>query len=140
MSTDIAYQAICGFLVANWTATPLEFENINFVPPVDADGVMTPWVSVEIAGNSYAQASIGAEIPSDNLWREEGQLWLHVFVPAGTGSLLARQYARQLVDLFKGLDLDPDIEFRDASVGLGEPGDENGIAWRLSTSIDWIRG
>ncbi len=141
MSTDIVYDAVEAFLVANWTTTPLVFENPqNPYPQPGPDGVPIPWVKVEIAGNVYDQVSIGAGSPADDSWREEGQLWLHVFVPAGSGSRKARQIATALTWLFRGAQLDPDIEFRDMSVGLGEPGDDYGNTWRLSVSIDWFRG
>ncbi len=140
MSTDAVYSAVQAFLTDNWTTTPLVFENASGEPPTAPDGSLIPWVEGEVAGNAYCQVSIGAGSPADDRWREEGQLWLHVFVKTGTGSLLARQLATALTLLFRGAQLDPDIEFRDMSVGLGEPGDEDGNFWRLSVSIDWFRG
>ncbi|MDR3474434.1 MAG: phage tail terminator-like protein [Devosia sp.] len=140
MSTDAVYSAVQAFLTDNWTATPLVFENGSGEPPIAPDGSLIPWVEVEVAGNAYSQISIGAGSPADNRWREEGQVWFHVFVKTGAGSLLARQLATALTGLFRGAQLDPDIEFGDMSVGLGEPGDDDGNYWRLSVSIDWFRG
>jgi hypothetical protein len=138
MSSDAVYSAIRAYLEPAWTATPLAWENENFEMPVDGVGNRLPWVAVEITGNLYSQASIGAGSASANLWREEGLLWLHVFVPSGSGSLVARQYARQLADLFRGLSLSAGtLRFRDASIGRGQPGNEDGTVWGLSVSIDW---
>ena len=140
MSSDALHAAIRAHLEANWTSTPLAWENEAFEPPTDGLGNPTPWVMVEIGGDLYAQASIGAGSAAANLWREEGLVWFHVFVAAGTGSALARQHARALVDLFRGLTLAGGaIRFRDASIGRGEPGDEDGKFWRISASVEWQR-
>lgn len=139
MSTDVVYTAVRTFLEAQWTQTGLAWENEAFTPQTDANGNPLPYVSVEIAGNIYHQMSIGTGAPSNDLWREEGHVWLHVFVPTGSGSLTGRQLATALVDLFRGTTLDPAIEFRDISVGLGQPSSEDGAWWELSCSIEWIR-
>jgi hypothetical protein len=134
MSSDTVYSAIQAYLTANWAATPLVFENDLYLLP----DTPVPYVVVEISGQVYGQCSVGAESQTGNLWREDGLLWLHVFVPTGTGSLLARQYTKQLVDLFRGLDLIAGaLRFRDASIGLGEAGAEDGNYWRLSASVEW---
>jgi hypothetical protein len=140
MSTDVVYSAIRGYLDANWQTCPLRYENEPFVPPLNGDNVPQPWVAVEIAGNSFDQVSIGTGVPSNDRWREEGMLWMHVFVLVNTGSLLARQYASTLIDLFRGTQLDPLIEFRDMSVGLGAPGSDDGNWWCVSAAVEWIRG
>jgi hypothetical protein len=138
MSSDVVYSAIKAYLTANWTTTEIAWENENFQSPLSSDGSPTAWVAVEITGNLYSQASIGAGTASGNLWREEGLLWLHIFVPTGSGSLVARQYAKQLADLFRGLSLSGDtLRFRDASIGRGQPGSEDGLYWGLSVSIEW---
>lgn len=137
MSTAAVYSAVRTYLEANWTTTPLRWENETFTIPVDADGVPQPWVDVEITGTEYDQASLGAGTVASNLWREDGMLWLHVMVPSGSGSGVARTHAANLAALFRGLDLDPDIVFRTMSIGLGSPGDDDGNWWRLSLSIEW---
>lgn len=136
MSSDTVYSAVRTYLEANWTATPLAWENEAFDPPSPADA----WVMVEVSGNSYDQASIGASTRAENRWREEGMVWCHVMVPTGTGSLTARQHATALANLFRGIELPGDIEFRTLSIGLGESADDDGVWWRLSLSAEWIRG
>lgn len=131
MATSSVFAAIRDFLTANWTATPLRFEN-KAVPEA------TRWVYVEISGRSWRQESLGAGAPRSNLWREEGTLWLHCLVPVRTGSEQARSDLTSLCDLFRGAELlDGRLIFNDISVGLGESADEDGNYWRLSASIAW---
>ncbi len=134
MSTATAYSAIKSYLDANWMTTSLAYENDEYVVP----DTPTAFVFVEISGQNYARASIGASEFSDNLWREEGSLWLHVMIPSGQGSLVARTYAQSLIDLLRDAELlNGRLVFLDASVGLGEQGQLNGNYWRLTASIDW---
>lgn len=137
MSSSEVFTAIKDYLTASWTTTPISYENEEFAPPI-ANGVSGPWIAVEVSGTFYDQASIGSGTASANLWREEGQLWIHVYVATGSGSLVVRQYAKQIVDLFRGKSLLSDsLRFRDASIGMGHPGDEDGRYWGLSCSVDW---
>lgn len=118
MLSDTVFAAIHDFLAASWSATPLVFENEDFQKPSPP----SPWVLAEVSGTSYAQASIGAKTVATNLWREEGLLWMHVMVPAATGSLAARQYAKQLADLFRGRELLAGLlTFREIAIGHGGP-------------------
>src|SRR4051812_10993540 len=125
MASLAVSDAIREHLTANWTACPIAFENERFTPPATDDGSPLPYVVQELSGTVYAQESIGAYPQSANRWDEEGILWLHVFVAAGSGVSTVRAYARQLADLFRGATLLSDsLEFRDASIGMGERGDE----------------
>jgi hypothetical protein len=136
VASNTVYDAVQAYLLANWTTTPLAFENEQFDKPEPT----SPFVAVEMTGVLYAQQSIGEANQASNRWDEEGNLWLHVFVPVDTGSSLARQYCKTLCDLFRGLQLlSGNLEFIDASIGLGEPGDENGQYYRISCNIEWRR-
>jgi hypothetical protein len=136
MSTDTAYAAVRAYLEANFTGCPMAFENEPFDRP-QANGKSQAWMLVEISSAVYGQASIGSGT-TGNLWRETGLIWGHVFVPTKTGSLKARQLAHQFVDLFRSLLLNGGaIKFGDASIGRGEPGDDDGLYWRLSVTIDY---
>lgn len=138
MSSDTVYTAVHDFLVANWTTTPLVFENENAVPQTDSNGAPVPYVFVEMSGNFYEAASIGTGSDVTNLFREEGLVFIHVFVPSGAGSTLARTYAKTLVDLFRGLELsNGSLRFLQSSIGRGTPGDENGNWWRLGSSVTY---
>lgn len=140
MASNVVFDAIRSFLTEHWTTTPIAWENETPPATVDAQGAAIAWVLVEMTGTLYGQMSIGASLQADNRWDEEGQLWLHVFVPKGTGGSLVRQHAKALADLFRGTRLVNDsIEFRDASIGMGEPGDEQGKWFRVSCNIEWRR-
>jgi hypothetical protein len=134
MTTATAYTAIRAHLEANWTTTPLAWDNEEFAPTQDAAFVM-----VQITGDMWDQRSIGAGDRLQNRWEEEGELLLAVIVPTGTGSLLARQHAEALANIYRGLNLG-DIEFRDISIGLGVAADDRGPWWMLPLRINWIRG
>lgn len=135
MSSDYVFTAIKDFLVANWTETPLRFENETPMTTAAPE----PFVLVELGSDTLEQLSTGSGIRSDNFWRESGSLWLSVLVRSGTGSLLARQYARQLAQLFMqndGLIADA-LTFSNISVGLGSPGQEDGNYWAITVLVSW---
>jgi hypothetical protein len=134
MASGVVYGAIKTYLQSNWTSTPLRFENETF----QLTGV--PFVAVEMTGTLYGQESIGANTQAQNRWDEEGVLWLHVNVLMGTGGSTPRTYAKQLADLFRGLLLvNGSLEFKDAFIGRGQPGHEDGAYYRVSVYINWRR-
>jgi hypothetical protein len=137
MSSAAAYSTIRTYLEAQWSTTPLAWDNEAFRQPDPAEPA--PYVLVQITGGQYEQMTIGAETRTANRWQEEGELLLSVIVPMGTSSLLARQIADALFALFRGLQLD-DIEFRDASIGLGVAAEDRGQWWLLPLRINWLRG
>jgi hypothetical protein len=56
MSSEAAFETIRDYLIANWTTTPLIFENEEYQT---ADNP-TAFVFVEIWGDFFDQASIGS--------------------------------------------------------------------------------
>lgn len=136
MSSPAAFQSIETRFRAEWAATtPIYFENEDPTLP----GEPNHWLFVEVAGDLFEQASIGGgDEVTDNLWREDGQIVVHVMTLRGIGSLEARQLARQAVDIFRGLDIDG-IRYRATSVGAGEPGEADGNYWRFTATIDFER-
>jgi len=63
-----------------------------------------------------------------------------VFVPVGSGAVRARQLAKQLCNLFRGLTLLNDsLEFMDSFIGEGAPAPEEGNWFELSVAIEWRR-
>lgn len=134
MSSLVTYDTIEQYITAQWTTTPLVFENFNTDLPDDP----AHFVLVEIFGDTFDQESIGAEPRTGNLFREWGQLYLNVMTRNGIGTRLARQYATSLVDLFQGLDIGT-LTFLRASIGAGEPGKNDGNYYRMTATIDWRR-
>jgi hypothetical protein len=139
MSRATVRAAVTAYLAANWTASPLIVQNRETEPPVQADGILRPWVYVEVTFNSVDQWSIGSSDRTDNRWREDGLVLFHIMTPIGEGLAASDTNADALIELFKGVQLDPDIEFRDITSDIGGPGDQNGNYHRVSIAIDWVR-
>jgi Bacteriophage related domain of unknown function len=142
MASGEVYQAVRDFLIGAWTATPIGFENEN----ADINGVALPpappipWIEVEITGTSYSEESLGAGAPRDNRWDEEGILFLNIYVRSGSGSIRARNYAKQAADLFRGLSLMNDaLEFRDSNIGQGRAGEIEGNWYMIPVHVEWRR-
>lgn len=135
--TDEVFEAIKAYLgngvdAGAWQMAPIRYPNDPFIVP---DG---PWVDFEIAGSIFGQQSIGQSVQADNRWDEEGQIYLHVVTPAGSGSSRTRGAAKYLAELFRGKTLlGGQLEFLDSSIGLGDPGHGEGNAYRVTVSIDW---
>lgn len=134
MAGDEAFTAVRETLAAGWTLTDTVYENEDYTPRDDP----RHFVFVEVYGDLFAQASLGAEPQADNLWREAGMVYMHVMTLNGIGSSTARQYARQLVGLFKGQEIDG-VRFRDASIGAGEPGRDFGNYFAMTATVAWER-
>lgn len=139
MSRATVRAAVTAYLEANWTASPLILQNAETEPPVQADGTLRPWVYVQIAFNSVDQWSIGAADRTDNRWREDGLVLFHIMTPIGEGLAASDTNVDALIELFKGVQLDPGIEFRDITSDTGGPGDDNGNYYRVSVAVDWVR-
>jgi hypothetical protein len=143
MASGAVSSAIEGHLIANWKATLLVLENKSTaengtaLPP----DTPAPMVQVSFTGKTYEQVSIGASTQAANRWDEEGVLFLDVLVPIDTGSTDARNYAKALCDLFRGLTLlSGNLEFLTATIGEGTKSDKyNGSYFLISVDIDWRR-
>lgn len=141
MASGAVYSAIEDYLKANWTTTRIAFENKSEfedgtpIPPPDGY-----WLEVEMTGTVYGQQSIGAGVQAQNRWDEEGILFLNVYAPSGVGSQAARTYAKSLADLFRGTTLlSGSLEFMDAYIGKGQPGEREGNWYLVPIDIDWRR-
>lgn len=139
MSRATVRAAVTAYLAANWTASPLILQNRETEPPVQPDGTLRPWVYMQLGFNSFDQWSIGIEPRADNRWREEGIIMFHVMTPIGEGLAASDTNADALIELFRGLQLSPDIEFRDITSDIGGPGDNDGNYYRVSIAVDWVR-
>jgi len=108
------------------------FENEEFSLP----DTPAAFVYCEIFGDIFAEISIGS--PGQNLQRESGQFLAHVTTPNGTGSRAARVLAKQIINLFFAQE-SGGVQFKDASLGSGDPGREFGNYYALTASIAWER-
>jgi len=135
MASAEVFDVIEQRLGAEWGSTPVVFENDLWSAP----DTPAPFVFVEVFGDFFSQASIGGgEGLEANLWREEGQLLLHVMTPNDTGSRAARVTAKQLLDLFRGQEIGG-VVFRDAAIGAGEPGRNFANYYAMTASVTWQR-
>ena len=135
MASDVIAAAVEDYLKSSWTTCPLSFENDGYEPPDE-----TPWVFVELIGTRWSQDTIGAGPIRDNRFTETGIVMMHVFVKTGIGSGLVRQYATQLADLFRGAELlVGTLWFKDASIGGGGMGSEDGKWWKMTVTVDFER-
>lgn len=131
--SDPVWEAIKAHLVANWTATPLAYEDTYF----DQSGNSDAWVFVELTRVVYGQESIGAETQAANRWDEEGNLWLHLNASVGTDVGKVHGASKALANLFRGLTLiSGRLEFLDADIDAGET-DADGRWFRQSVSVSW---
>lgn len=147
MAADAVYDAIKTYLetpsviagLAHPTTTvipPIRFEN----EPFDLQATPAEWINMALEGVLYGQESIGASEQSDNRWDETGRLYLSVLVPTNTGASRARQLAKLLADLFRGLRLLSDsLEFFESFIGYGRPSDDDGNYFEIPVVIDYRR-
>jgi len=137
MSSATVHAAYRAWLEAAWTACELRFENESQDPPADG----ATFIYVELEGGLFDQASIGAGAPSDNLWREEGTIFLDVCVATGdkAATIQGLQYREQLALAHRGLQLAPGITFREISFGAGEKLEGSGNYYRLPLTANFFR-
>lgn len=142
MASDVVFSAVKAWLVANWTACTINYENETFAAPalVEAPGTPASWIAATFVGNIYDQMSIGSSGGSAERWAEEGSVIFECFVQAGAGSLVARQNATALANLLRGVTLTGNIRMRDMSIGDGSAGIDNGDWWGLTLRCDCVRG
>ncbi|MER9710172.1 hypothetical protein NKJ13_07870 [Mesorhizobium sp. M0174] len=134
MASPEAFDVVEQQIADRWNITPVVFENDDYQLP----DVPTEFVYVEIYGDFYDQISLGAEPREDNLWREGGQVYLHLMTPNNTGSRRARVLAKQLVGLFRGQDIEG-VTFRDASIGAGDPGRTFANYYAMTATVNFER-
>lgn len=97
-----AKAAIRSRLAANWSTTRITFQNEkpnSPWPPVDGDGILLPWVHLEIVASRSGMH--GAGKPGSQIWITDGLIIVHVFVSHGSGDALATQYANTIGEIFR---------------------------------------
>lgn len=104
MSYADAESAIRQRFIAAWTTTPIDHENVGFDPqsvaataPFPSGG---PWVQLEIEWVQANQVSMGQ--PSSNLFRAEGLVSVHCFVPVNTGKAALSAMVDRANTIFRG--------------------------------------
>lgn len=96
-------------MAAQWTATPVSFENTADSTSIRAaKDSKTPWVRFVIREGTGALDSIGA--PS-RLERQTGVLIASIFVAQGTGTQTPRTYADDVAAIWRGFFDEPCVHF-----------------------------
>lgn len=94
--------AIRARLEANWTANRITFQNETPAdpwPPVDGDGILLPWVNLEI--ECFNSEIFGQGRPGNHVYRYDGLIQVHVFTPIGTGPEVGKQIAVDIGEIFR---------------------------------------
>ena len=137
-----AVAAIKQRLSDNWTTTQIAFQNETPGepwPPVDVNGSPVAWVYLEVIAATSGLRGVG--LPGSQTWLYEGNIFVHVFVPVGTGTVLANQYAVSIGEIFRAKSF-----YRDESAGAevrtwsprmdgGASAAANGNYFRVSCTI-----
>lgn len=116
----------------DWTQTNIVFENDRYDLPDEP----TPFVYVEIFGDTYEQDTFGA--PGNNMWIERGTTLMHVMIPSGQGSRTGRVIANDLLYLFREQPIST-LFMPEMSIGAGSPGQDWPNYFALTASIQWHR-
>jgi hypothetical protein len=103
---------------------PVEWPNEPFTTPD-----LAPWLSVEAEGDVLEPIELGG-----GAWEERGTLMVHVCIPLGTGSALGRQIAKDIANIYRGVN--GLTLYRRASIGAGVP-TEDGRWWVLTVTLEW---
>jgi len=93
MSFTSARRAVESFFAANWSETPIAFENVVFTPPEDGR-----WVKLMILNEQSEQAALGRPL----LRRYRGRILIYCFAPPGGGAQAATELADRAAALFDG--------------------------------------
>lgn len=109
--------------------TLVSWPNEGFVVPAPQD--VTAWIAVEMTSTVLEPIELGGAV-----WEEAGILWVHIFVPWGSGSDVARLLAKNVVNAYRSLPVG-DITYTRASFGDGGRDEVNGNWWRMTASIEW---
>ena len=128
MSFELAQQALENRMSALWTATPLQYDNTKFVPPVNA-----PWVRMAILDGDSSQISLGG---SNRTVRAVGLLTFQIFSPAASGGRISSRLVDQLTALWRMVTVGG-ILFRTPSVT--RVGDAGNGWYQVNVSIPFQR-
>jgi hypothetical protein len=126
VSSPEAFSAVRSLIETNFDLCPVVWPNEGG----SADSSM-PWVYCEVTGVSTRRIELGI-----GATEEVGTIWLHIFVPVGTGTVEQKAIAKTLSRLFL-LARDSPLTFGEQSSAQGEPGDDDGMLWRQTMTVNY---
>lgn len=132
MSYDLAVTAIQQRFEALWVATeptvPICFENEAFNPPKPR----AEWIMLRVDWTGGDFITIGA--PGNNVTRRLGHIWVHAFIPSGTGGVTrAHKMASEAGTIFEGQDFSGVV--CEGAMPGGPAGSEDGAYYGQSVAI-----
>lgn len=138
---DGAVAAIEGRLTANWTTTPIGFENEDDPVQTGGDGNLAPWVFCEVVSDRAGIRGVGK--PGSHVVVDEGFISATVFVPVGSGRAIARRHAVAIGEIFRTKEFynsDPGACVRTwtPEIGPGNPAtseNPSGNWWAVTVTI-----
>ena len=111
MSYTAQNTAIRSRFNANWTATTVKYDNVDFTPAAN-----TAFVELQIVPANEYPASIGNAV----LYRNLGIISINIYVPVNTGTAVLNGYCDTVAAIFRGENFSG-ITCRGASISrLGE--------------------
>lgn len=125
MSSPEVFLVVRSLLEAEFTDCPLVWPNEGD-PPTSTE----PFVYVEVSGTLSRRIELGIAA-----MEERGLIWCHVYVPVGMGTLVCRNIAKRLSNIFRSA-RDSPVVFGDQRLGNGQ-GDDDGMLWLQAISIDY---
>ena len=97
-----AEAAIRARIEANWATTRITYQNEtpdDPWPPMNASGELLPWINLEI--ECHEAPIVGTGQTGNHVFRYEGLISVHVFVPVGSGDAVAKQHAVTIGEIFR---------------------------------------
>lgn len=128
MSFKSALQSVESHLAANWTNTPIAYENIDFTPPAGS------WIKVLLVTEKSSLIGIGAT----RLRRHAGRILLYCFVPTGDGAQAALELADDVIAVFEGASIG-DLVLRTPRAVSDEEDDDQAAHFRALAVIPFWR-
>lgn len=126
MSSPIPFNDARERLQAADLGVPIEWPNETFSAP--AEGI---WLAMDMSSDILEPIDIGA-----GAWVEEGTLMVDVIAPTGWGTDGARQIAKSVANIFRGV-TSGGISYVSASLGSGGRDPERGKYWVLAVRVQW---
>jgi hypothetical protein len=126
MASPIVFTAVRDLIEGSFTDAPVIWPNEGSL----SDG-SAPWVYIDVSGVLTRRIELGIAASE-----ETGIIWCHVFVPIGTGTLAAREIIRTLSRLFMAA-RDSPLTYGDQATSQGDPGDDDGVYWRQTLTVDY---
>lgn len=127
MSSPEVFTAVKTLLEAQFADAPLVWPNEGVTPDSSA-----PWVYVDASSFRLFRIELGV-----GAMEERGLVWCHIYVPVGTGTETARTLGKALSNIFRSYTRDSPVSFGEQALGAGEPGDDDGMFWRQTLTVNY---